>query len=247
MEHNHAGDPTGTTALITSNIITLKCFDAIEASNSDSNRKSYGNNRYSISNLKQWLNSDAAAGKWYAAQHSADAAPNNSNVWSNYNEYDQEKGFLANFSAKMKNALQTVTKRTAKNTATDGGSYEEVSQKVFLLSTTEVGLANENNIAEGSKYALFSDNTSRLAYPTAEAVSKSEYTNSSLAASKAWWWWLRTPYSGSSYNARIVSSDGTLNGSNTYSGSSGVRPACVLHLQSESEEDKTQKKTEGEE
>lgn len=228
MEHDHAGDPAGTTALITSNIITLKCFDAIEASNNDSGRKSYGNNRYSVSNLKQWLNSDAEAGKWYAAQHSADAAPNNSNVWSNYNEYDQEKGFLANFSAKMKNALQTVTKRTVKNTVTDSGSYEEVSQKVFLLSTTEVGLANENNIAEGSVYALFPTANSRIAKPTAEAISNSEYKSTNIETGKSWRWWLRTPNSGSSYDARYVYSDGTLNYNYAYYGNSGVRPACVV-------------------
>lgn len=83
MEHNHAGDPAGSTALVTSNIITLKCFDAIEAGNSDSNRRGYGNNRYLYSNIRQWLNSEKAAGQWYAAQHSADAPPNNGNVWSN--------------------------------------------------------------------------------------------------------------------------------------------------------------------
>ena len=228
MQHGHSGDPAGSTALVTSNIITFKCFDAIEAGNSDSNRRSYGNNRYSVSNIRQWLNSDAAAGKWYSAQHSADAAPTNANVWSNYNEYDQEAGFLANFSAKMKAALLTVTKTVAKNTVTDGGGSETVSDKIFLLSNTEVGLANENNVAEGSKYALFSDNNSRLAYPTAEAVSRSEYTNSSLNANSAWYWWLRSPYAGYSDIARIVYADGSLNGTNAYSGGIGARPACAI-------------------
>ena len=38
---------------------------------------------------------------------------------------------------------------------------------MFLASTTEVGLANENGIAEGSRLALFSNDASRVAYPTA--------------------------------------------------------------------------------
>ena len=46
MEHGHAGDPMGSTALVTNNIITLKCFDALESSNSNSDRQKYGNNRY---------------------------------------------------------------------------------------------------------------------------------------------------------------------------------------------------------
>jgi hypothetical protein len=228
MEHNHAGDPDNSTALITSNIITLKCFDAIESGNSDSNRKQYGNNRWLYSNIRQWLNSEKAAGAWYSAQHSADAAPTNANVWSNYNEYDQEAGFLTNFSEQLRAELLTVTKRVAKNTVTDGGGYEDVTQKVFLLSNTEVGLANENSIAEGSIYALFNTASNRIAYPTAEAVAKSEYTSSSLAASSPWWWWLRTPYASNSYSARDVYTDGSLNGNPAYYGHSGVRPACVV-------------------
>lgn len=228
MEHGHTGDPAGTTGLVTEKIISLKCFDAMEASNSDSNRKTNGNNRYKFANLPQWLNSDAAAGEWYAAQHSADASPTNANVWSNYNEYDQEAGFLAGFSENMKAALQTVTKRVAKNTVTDGGGYEDVVQKIFLLSTTEVGLANENSIAEGSIYALFNTASNRIAYPTVEAVAKSEYTNTNLDASKPWHYYLRTPLSGNSYYARGVYSDGTLSNYNAYDGSSGVRPACVI-------------------
>lgn len=228
MEHNHTGDPAGSTALITSNIITLKCFDAIEAGNSDSNRKQCGNNRYLYSNIKQWLNSEKAAGQWYAAQHSADAPPNNGNVWSNNNEYDGEAGFLANFSAQLKAVLMTVTKRVAKNTVTDGGSYEDTTQKIFLLSNTEVGLANENNIAEGSIYALFKTASNRIASPTTEAVAKSEYKSDSFAAGKPWWWWLRTPDASNSYSARNVNTDGTLYSNIACNGNYGVRPACVV-------------------
>ena len=227
MEHGHAGDPTGSTALVTSNIITLKCFDAMESSNSNSDRQKYGNNRYAHSNLRQWLNSDKTS--WYTAQHSKDAAPTNANVNGNNNEYDAEAGFLTNFSEEFNNALIATTKRVAKNTVTDGGSYEDVEDKIFLLSNTEVGLANENNIVEGSIYSLFNTSSNRIAYPTAEAVSKSEYTNSNLASSKAWYWWLRTPYASDSYIARLVSTDGTLNYNNACYGDDGVRPACVFN------------------
>lgn len=228
MEHGHTGDPDGSTGLVTKNIISLKCFDALESGNSDSNRKQYGNNRYSQCNLLQWLNSDAAAGEWYSAQHSADAAPTNANVSSNYNEYDKEAGFLAKFSDQMKNALLDVTKKTAKNTVTDGGSYENVASKIFLLSTTEVGLANENSIAEGSIYSLFNTASERIAYPTAEAVAKSEYTNANLNTSKAWYWWLRTPNASFSYGVRYVNTDGSLGDSSAFYGYRGVRPACVV-------------------
>ena len=42
------------------------------------------------------------------------------------------------------------------------------------------------------------------------------------------WWWLITPYAGSSYYARRVSTDGTLNYGYAYIGSGGVRPAFRL-------------------
>lgn len=225
MQHGHSGDPAGSTALITSNIICLKAFDAKEGANSDSSRQSYGNNRYSVSNIRQWLNSDTAS--WYKAQHSADAAPSTNLVSDN--PYNTESGFLTGFSANMKAALLTVTKTVAKNTVTDGGGSETVSDKIFLLSNTEVGLANENNIAEGSKYMLFSDNNSRIAKPTAEAVSKSTYSNSSFNVNSAWYWWLRSPHAGNSYSARDVNTDGSLGNSNdACSGNCGVRPACAI-------------------
>lgn len=217
---------TGRTKLVTESIITLKAFDAKEASNSNSDRKNYGNNRYSVSNIDQWLNS--AASSWYSARHSADAAPTNANVWSNYNEYDTEAGFLTNFEADFRAAILDTTIRVAKNTVTDGGGYEDVTRKVYLLSNTEVGLANENSVAEGTVWSYFNSATRRQCKPTAEAVSKSEYTNSGLNASSAWYWWLRTPRAGGAGYARLVGTDGGLAHSHAFLGDGGVRPALEL-------------------
>ena len=214
--------------LITEKIITLKCFDAKEPSNPNSDRKNYGNNRYSQSNIDQWLNSAAGAGAWYSARHTYDAPPNNANVWDGYNEYDAQPGFLSFFEESFRNAILDSTIRVAKNTVTDGGGYEDITRKVYLLSRMEVGLSNENGIAEGSKWDLFSDDNSRKAYPTAEAVSRSEYTSGSLNASSPWYWWLRTPYVGYSYYARLVNADGTLSSNYACLGHWGVRPALEL-------------------
>ena len=227
-DKNHSGYPSNSVTLITEKIIQLMCFDAIEANNSNSDRKQYGNNRYLHSNLLQWLNSNAAAGAWYSAQHSADAPPTNANVYSNYNEYDAWAGFLAMIEPKFVAELLDTTQTVVKNTVTDGGSYETVTSKMFLASTTEVGLANENSIAEGSLLALFSNDASRVAYPTSECVSNSEYTNTSFATSKGWYWWLRTPYSSNAHRVRSVNTDGTLDYNNACNGYWGVRPLCNL-------------------
>ena len=177
--------------------------------------------------ILQWLNSNAAAGKWYSAKHGQDAPPSSANVWDNVNPYDTWAGFLAMLDDDFVAALMTTTLTVAKNTVTDGGSYETFTAKMFLASTTEVGLANENGIAEGSKLALFSDNTSRLAYCTQVAIDKSNY-GSDPTTSQAWYWWLRTPNSGNSYSVRYVGTSGALSDRSAYGGSRGVRPLCNL-------------------
>ena len=226
-DKNHSGYPSGAITLITDKIIALLCSDAKEPNNSDSNRRSYGNNRHIHSNILQWLNSNAAAGKWYSAKHGQDAPPSSANVWDNVNPYDTWAGFLAMLDDDFVAALMTTTLTVAKNTVTDGGSYETFTAKMFLASTTEVGLANENGIAEGSKLALFSDNTSRLAYCTQAAIDKSNY-GSDPTTSQAWYWWLRTPHSGYSYYVRNVYTSGALYYNYAYIGNGGVRPLCAL-------------------
>lgn len=223
--HDHYA--TGQTVLVSEKIITLKAFDAKETSNANSGRKTYGNNRYSVSNLRQWLNSDATS--WYSAQHSADAPPNNANVNSNYNDYDAEPGFLTNFSENMRNALVPTTLTVAKNTVTDGGGSEIVTDKVFLLSSTEVGLSNENKIAEGYRLALFTTaDSSRLTYPTPQAIECSEYESTDLAISKAWFCHLRTPNHQYSNFTRNIHITGAITDNISSAGEVGVRPAINI-------------------
>lgn len=226
-DKDHDGYPSNSTTLITEKIILLRAFDAKEPNNSDSNRKRYGNNKYSVSNLDQWLNSSAAAGQWYSARHSADQAPNNDNVWSNYNEYDQDAGFLAGFDVAFVAALKDTTLKVALNTATDGGGYESVVRKFFLPSRAELFGAAENSIMEGSLLSYFSANTNdiRKAQISSYAAAHSEY---SVTAGSNWYYWLRTPDSLNSCNVRIVYSGGSLYYYYACNGSVGVRPLCNL-------------------
>lgn len=227
-DKNHSGYPSNSVTLITEKIIQNMASDAKEPSNSNSDRKNYGNNRHIYSNLLQWLNSNAAAGAWYSAKHSADQAPTTKNTHVTYNPYTSWAGFLAMLDPKFVAELLTTTLTVVKST-TDGGSYETFTAKMFLASTTEVGLANENNIAEGSLLALFSNDASRVAYPTAQCVSNADgYTNSGFATSKGWYWWLRTPNSSYAGHVRYVNSGGSLSYFNAYVGISGVRPLCNL-------------------
>lgn len=231
LEHGHSGDPSGSTTVQTDKIISLKAFDAKEPNNSNSDRKSYGNNRYTQSNILQWLNSTAAAGAWYSAQHSTDAAPTTKTTDVSMNPYTSEAGFLANFSSELKAEIKEATKTVAKNTITDGGGSETITRKVWLLSTTEVGLANENNIAEGTIYAYFSQNNTnarRIMYPTQQCINNADSDSRPSATSAAWYWWLRTPSSGYASGVRRVFTDGSLINNGAYNGHYGLVPALCL-------------------
>lgn len=197
----------------------------MESANGNTDRRNYGNNRYIYSNIRQWLNSAAAAGAWYTAQHSADAPPASGKVWNtNVNTYDTIAGFLYAFSANERNALLNTTHIVGKS-STDGGGTESCTDKIFLLTCTEVGLSGDH--VAGTKLAIFSDNASRIATVTPECVANSNYS-SNPAANAAWIWWLADAYAGSASGARYVNSGGALSGNYAYDGYCGLRPACNL-------------------
>ena len=221
-DKNHAGYPSNSVTLVTNQIIKLLCFDAKESANGNSDRRNYGNNRYIYSNLRQWLNSDAAAGQWYTAQHSADAPPSSGNVRDGYNPYNTIAGFLNGFTANERAALLATTITVGKS-STDGGGTETCVDKVFPLSCTEVNLSGDHVC--GSKLAIFSDNSSRIATVSASAAANSNYD---VDANQAWYYWLRDAYAGSANNARGVDTDGALRRDGACNGRYGLRPACNL-------------------
>ena len=225
-------DAPDTVTILSKEILELLPFDAREINNSYSNKQKYGNNRYRYSNLLQWMNSEAEAGQWYTSKHSADQSPTSDNVWDNYNPYVDKEGFLHGFSEEFKRQLVTVNKITAKNTVTDGGGSEIVSSKIFLLSTTEVGLANENNIAEGTIYEYFSNNNTnaqRVAYPSIYCLNNAGgFTDTDFVEGKGWYYLLRTHYSSHSSSERGVHLDGSLNHYGAYLGHVGLRVGLVI-------------------
>ena len=227
---NHRGYPDNSVTLHTSEIIDLRCFDAKEPSNSNSDRQNYGNNRYSVSNLDQWLNKDAAGGAWYSAAHSADHSPDNIAGSNSGTQYANHSGFLNGFTNDEKVAILSTTIRVVKPTE-DGGSYEDIIRKVFLPSTTELGLSNENSIAEGAAWGYYTSNTARIGYVTQQCFDNTPSNTKPSSKTTAWYWWLRTPrYSYTDY-VQTVLSDGSLKNNILYNanyGANGIRPALNL-------------------
>ncbi len=218
--------PSNSVTLLTEKVIDLRCIDAKEPNSSNANRITGGNNNYGLSNIDQWLNEDSVGGMWYVAQHSADQAPTDDSVVLGGTEYAMRPGFLNAFTASEKNAIQKTTIRVAKPDV-DGAGYEDISRKVFLASTTEVGVSTEIGIAEGALWSYFTGR-GRLAQLTSQAHNNSLSTNLPSLMPNSWSWWLRTPLPRYSINTYYVTSSGESTIIDVKNGNIGVRPALNL-------------------
>lgn len=223
---NHTSTPTypsNSITLLAEKIIDLRAVDGKEPNNSDSERAERGNNRYSLSNLDQWLNKDGVA--WYSAQHSTDTEPSNVNVTYGTG-YATRPGFLNMFTTYEKNAILDTTIRVKKVSA-DGGSYENISRKVFLPSGTEIGDTRQTDYIEGAKWAYF-DSGSRSVSLTRQAYNNTLSTEKPGKEGEVWGWWLRTPWDTTSTSLSVVTTGGYAAGYSAYYGRYGVRPALNL-------------------
>lgn len=220
--------PENAITLHATEILDLRCFDAKEPSDNNVDRRNYGNNRYSVSNLDQWLNKDAAGGAWYSAAHSTDHSPDTKEGTGGYGtQYATRPGFLHDFTDDEKAAILSTSIRVVKPDV-DGGSYEDVVRKVFLPSTTEVGLSNENSIAEGAAWGYYTNNTARVGYVTQQCFSYTPSGYKPSSKTTAWYWWLRTPRYSNAGGAQFVGLVGSSDYYFAYRGYFGVRPALNL-------------------
>lgn len=220
--------PENAITLHATEILDLRCFDAKEPSNSNVDRQKYGNNYYSVSNLDKWLNEDAAGGAWYRAAHSADHSPDTTEGTGGYGtQYADRPGFLNGFTDDEKAAILSTTIRVVKPSV-DGGSYEYIQRKVFLPSATEVGLSNENSIAEGAAWGYYTSSTARSGYVTQQCISNTPSSSKPSSKTDVWDWWLRTPYQSIPNYVRNVRRNGTLYYTSAFYGDQGVRPALNL-------------------
>jgi hypothetical protein len=160
VNHHTSDEHQQTITLMTKNIIRNAAFDANEPNNTSSRK--YGNNRWSVSNIRQWLNSDGAANEWFTPQHEYDEAPTIDKVSYEAGAYADEPGFLAGFSADILQHFTDITNITAVPEI-DGGGSDTTVDKVFLASYTEMGFGEIEGIAEGSHLdKMFRDEDSRI-------------------------------------------------------------------------------------
>lgn len=145
-----------TLMLISKDILSMKTFDAAECGTYNSYEGvdywSYenhiieddslaalvrGNNDWSVSNIRTWLNSDAEAVNY------EDQAPTRNAVGLNF--YSNEPGFLFSFTPEERNALIPVTHTSPANSLSVDAEngLVETTDFVFLLSSEELELLKE--------------------------------------------------------------------------------------------------------
>jgi len=188
--------------------------NAISGGTNSLQRGLLGNNRYSQSAMRQYLNSKAAAGSVWTPKNVWDRAPS----WAT-----TTAGFLNGMDEDFLAVIGEVTKRTALNTVSDGGGYEDTIEKFFLLSRSEVYGGNEVTGGEGAAYPYYSDYSDLAAPGTGDDTNRIKYRNGS-----AQYWWLRSPHAEGAGSLRIVSTAGDVNYDYAISSYIGVAPACCI-------------------
>lgn len=177
-----------------------------------SHRIRYGSNNWVESAMRQYLNSDKAAGSVWTPQTKFDRPPS----WN-----ASTAGFMNGLDADFLAVIGKTTKVTCRNMVTDNGGSDTTKDKFFLLSRREVFAGNEvSNVTEGEPYPFYSDYSDYASANAGADKNRIKYRGGSPQ-----WWWLRTPYTGYGHNVRFVNTAGILSDYDA-SNSGGVAPAC---------------------
>lgn len=197
---------THSMTLLPVRLVTNLQFDAPEPGNPIMDRPRYGCNRWDWSSIRQWLNSAAAPGEWWTAQHEYDAAPAYAATLA---------GFMADLPADFLSAVAPARLVTALPNA-DGGGGVETIDRFWLPSRTEIFGALNGGIAEGVQMAKYIDATD------ADRIKQ----DGNGAAAR---WRLRSANLSQAHSVYLVSSDGTffVAGHGAAVGM-GIVPACII-------------------
>lgn len=180
-------------------------------------RAIFGSNNYAQSAVRQWLNSAAAAGSVWTPTNVFDRPAS----WAtSYNGFMH--GLPADFLAVVQPAvLACRTNSLFEVESLDGTAfainqlYSLKADKFFLLSRPEIfGDWDSASYKDGTQLEYYNGLTAT------ERIKRD-------AAGTACYAWLRSPAPSNASYARIVYSDGTLNGYIAYYGT-GVAPACII-------------------
>ena len=182
----------------------------------------YGYGRWSQSAIRQWLNSEAAAGYWWAPQNPWDRPPGNAT---------SVRGFLAGCSPEFLEVLKPVEVITALNTVQGFTDQTETTQDRIFLPALDSWYITPQYSGEDDNWDYYKGLAAEAGLsgkfnwnPTTYSVLKKYSISAKLSAVDVW---LRSALRGSAYGAWNVNSAGYVgNGSARYA----LRgcPACKI-------------------
>lgn len=218
-----SGKPQNSVTLLTEKSVDYRCFDAVEPSSPVASSGGFA--KYSVSNIRQWLNSSATSGLWYSAQHSYDYPP--SAYQNNKGEivdttwfktyYGDRPGFLYYFSEVERNAIM--------NTSIDESFIYDGATQTTTLTNQKLFLPARDDLTTNWEY--FTVGGRLRCYPTSQSVSYSPGTNQKSVDTEVYWW-TRTQYSTSKTDVYYVYGGSVSSGGTVCRGSYAVRPAMNL-------------------
>lgn len=243
--------------MLSDRIICIKPYDAHGYKESGSHtrpegvrnsRANAGSNYWGDSNMRSWLNSNAAAGEveWLCGNPPTA-------FYVQKNAYADEAGFKTNFTEVELSAVQTVNQPFVINY----NEYEDMTpygDEAYTAATT-AWLAEQNTfttayreycdddffLLDGYQLSRVCKNRGILgdeyfaAKPTKEAIENSAPLTGEFATDKYWPYWLRLAYcydNGGAYNC-VLQSDGTIFVNGCETSYCGVRPAFYLKSDTE--------------
>ncbi|WGT37116.1 DUF6273 domain-containing protein [Lysinibacillus sp. 1 U-2021] len=193
--------PLNAITLITDKVINTMTYDAKEPDNANEARSKVGNNRYRLSNVRQWLNSTLGDGHWYEPQNiigayhynDRDTPPSAEFIKSEWRHepYDNLNGFSTMFRDYELNSILPTKIKVGVNETYDFAPtvdglerYDLLDDKFFLPSVTELGYGeNQYNtpdgkgIAEGVSIPYFELEENRKSAMVEDCFTNSKYNN----------------------------------------------------------------------
>lgn len=233
----HLSEDAKKAVLITEHIITMKAFDAAESERfNEDNGADYwmytseqfddkaleakvrGNNEWSGSCIRAWLNSDEQIVTY------EDGIPSAKVMSEMKNGYEHESGFLYGFTQKEREAVLDTQIMTKGNLLSETDMVV-TNDKVFLLNSDELEWLREADV-------------SILAEPTESAAAQDETgwygAYSQELGKNSYYWWLREPVDGHISQCYTVTNgltEDTLISQIVGVEGFGVRPAVTVDVQ----------------
>ena len=183
-------------------------------------RSGYGYNRWSVSAIRQWLNSSGGKGDWWVQKYAHDHRPD---------QFSTMQGFVAGLPSEFVSIIQPVKQTTALNTVSDVdlGSSEDTVDRFFLPSLQQESIVPQVADIEGAVFPYWSERLGKTQAQgeTLPAHIRYAIENHTSAQTVR----LRSASRGVAYNTWGVTTSGYATG--YYHAAYAIRPvpACVIY------------------